>query len=182
MPLDWGAVHWDALAMVDTGGVLLPSFMVLDFAGADSQPGLTIEADLVDGRYKVTEVRLEAKPGARGVTAEDLRAVRLESWVRQVANLLAVEVEDNPASAGQVAAWSGDLSASGRRAAEASTPKRGRQPLGADHYRRVARVYVDGGGRVQAVADALDATFTTASRWVRKARELGLLDPKEANR
>ena len=34
LPLDWGAAYYDLAAMVDAGNVRLPSFLVLDFPGA----------------------------------------------------------------------------------------------------------------------------------------------------
>lgn len=181
LPLDWGAAYYDLAAMVDAGNVRLPSFLVLDFPGAGEQPSVRIEAELVEGSFKATEVSFSAKPGSRGVTSDDLRAVRVDSWIQQVAQMVSQDVSDNPGG-GRVAGWGGpgSLSSTGRRVVESMMPKRGRKPLGDDHYRRVARAYLDGGRRAAAVESAFDTTFSTAARWVRKARDLGFLDEDAA--
>ena len=50
-----------------------------------------------------------------------------------------------------------------------------------EHYRQVAEVYdeaIDAGDPpTQAVAETFDVPYTTAARWVRRARDLGLLPP-----
>lgn len=46
---------------------------------------------------------------------------------------------------------------------------------GPEHYAEVARIHSENPGRpTQAVAEAFEVNRTTASNWVRKARELGL--------
>ena len=50
-----------------------------------------------------------------------------------------------------------------------------------DHYKQVAEVYdeaiEEGDPPTQSVAEAFDVPYTTAARWVRRARQLGLLPP-----
>lgn len=52
---------------------------------------------------------------------------------------------------------------------------------GPEHYADVARIYAENPRKpTQAVADAFKVKRTTAANWVRKARELGLLDSPHA--
>ena len=50
-----------------------------------------------------------------------------------------------------------------------------------EHYQQVAEVYDEaideGDPPTQSVAEAFDVPYTTAARWVRRARALGLLPP-----
>lgn len=52
-----------------------------------------------------------------------------------------------------------------------------------EHYQQVAEVYDEaideGDPPTQAVAEAFDVPYTTAARWVRRARVLGLLPPAQ---
>ncbi|MDQ1437952.1 MAG: hypothetical protein QOK43_1581 [Acidimicrobiaceae bacterium] len=53
-----------------------------------------------------------------------------------------------------------------------------------EHYRQVAEVYDEAidaqDPPTQSVAEAFDVPYTTAARWVRRARALGLLPPPRA--
>lgn len=50
-----------------------------------------------------------------------------------------------------------------------------------DHYEQVAEVYDEaleaGDPPTQAVAEAFDVPYTTAARWIRRCRQLGVLPP-----
>jgi hypothetical protein len=50
-----------------------------------------------------------------------------------------------------------------------------------EHYKQVAEVYDEaldaGDPPTQSVAEAFDVPYTTAARWVRRARDLGCLPP-----
>ena len=50
-----------------------------------------------------------------------------------------------------------------------------------EHYTQVAEVYDEaieaGDPPTQSVAEAFDVPYTTAARWVRRARQLGALPP-----
>lgn len=50
----------------------------------------------------------------------------------------------------------------------------GRPALTDDHYQAIADLYTSR-GTVQAIADELDANYSTAARWVREARKRGML-------
>jgi hypothetical protein len=58
-------------------------------------------------------------------------------------------------------------------------PVRPGRPI--EHYRQVAEIYDEalevGEPPTQAVADAYDVPYSTAARWVRRARDLGCLPP-----
>lgn len=64
-------------------------------------------------------------------------------------------------------------------------PRRpGRPPLPLEHYEEVAAIYRSAGGRrpVQVVAEAMNASRSTASGWVSRCRKLGLLGPTDERR
>lgn len=170
-----GEARHDLWAMVEVEGVALPARFEIDFPGAEDQPGLLIEAELVEGAMSCRKVTLTAKPGGKPVTGSTLREVRLESWVSQVANLLAMPVDVNPDGEGKRGSWSGDGPTTAvRRTIDSVMPKHGRQRLGVEHYQQVARHLRDSGGAVKGVADAMGVPFSTAARWVREARRRGI--------
>lgn len=171
-----GEVRHDGVAMAQVGDVMVPEYLEIDLPGSKDQPSLLIEAELVEGVLQCTKVCLTAKPGGGAVTGEHLRLVRVESWIEQVSKLVAVDVEPDTAG-GLVAKWTepGSLSVAGRRTVEKLMPKHGRRPLTEEHYQRVADVHAEHGS-VQGVAEALEVPFSTAARWVRTAKQRGLIE------
>lgn len=176
-----GFARHDLLKMVDVGGVAVPSQFEIDFPGEGEQPGVRIEAQLVDGVMRCQRITVTANPGGKPVTGAVLREIRLESWVDQVAKLLATPTEQT-APGKSVAKWRGDapLDVAGSRTIDKLMPKRGRQPLSDEHYAAVAQHYFREADGVKGVAEAMGAPFQSAARWVREAKRRGLIAQDES--
>lgn len=144
------------------------------------------------GQVEPVRVEVRSYPGADGELAElrqveTLRALRLPPLVAAIRNQYMVRLIGTPLT---VHARTPDPEDARRRAAEAQRlvgPVRatvfrgpgGRKRLSAEDFRRVADTYSrDTSGRpTQAVADAERVSYSTAARWVGRARKLGLLPP-----
>lgn len=144
------------------------------------------------------DLRLRAGQPAEALTASQLRALRLQDLVRQGrqrkyedAGGALVEAYDEAVATGteHLLEVSPSLVESVRSETSDWSKEQQRPRLGEDHYRLVAEVYsmaLDAGNRpLRAVMQhpGLGPTSKpTASRWVARAREVGLLPPTDRGR
>lgn len=164
------------------GDRLVPSPIEVDFpGGTDGLPSLFMRIEVVDGVPRCTELTLRrsSEKGGREVRQKDLRMIELDSWVETFVAVFSSEITVN--SGGRVTAvYSGDEE-SLRRVMKTirNVRKGGRRPLTEERKRRVAELYNahDQGG-IEAVEIAFTVSRSTAARYIKAAREAGLIEKR----
>lgn len=190
---DGGLIGWayhDPTRCVRMGTSLVPAWFVIWLPGPADRVAVSIEADMVDGHMTCTDVHVVGKPGV-SVTGLALRNIAPDSLVNDVTRLLTEQsseveerVDDNGRPFSAFTMYAGGkrrkITAQEKHVLAGAAPTRGRKRLPDSHYREVAAAYVEGASRVQAVADRMGSSFSTAARWVRKAREMGFITEVDA--
>jgi hypothetical protein len=131
----------------------------------------------IDGRVECTRFMMWMgdTPEGQPVTATALRGVNLGSLIDGIPR----RVRD------EVAATAAPLAELAERISPVEQRRRGRpSQYDLDHWKAVAIVYRKAAGRkpTQAVADHFGVSRPTASGWVRRCRDLGVLGETDARR
>jgi hypothetical protein len=151
-----------------------PKAVTVNLDGEGTAPDLVAQFEWRDGRPECTDVRVSAKADGDGVTNADLRLFDLENLAARAFQAAA----SRPLPFGGHAVT--DLPP--HHAEEVSDVVRGSQASDA-RLVRVARVYLEDvhGAPLAAVERYLGQSRRTAARWVRRAREAGLIPPEGAD-
>lgn len=132
---------------------------------------------VIDGRVECAELQLQSEP-PQPITSHMLRSLHQHiSQIRDQRKLTVRQLHRSAPSADVRRRASRQLNAY-----ESEFHRRGgRPPLPANHYVKVAQLYVEartkGRPPTKAVALAMNASRSTAANWVARCRELGLLGP-----
>jgi hypothetical protein len=127
-----------------------------------------------DGRFVVDQLTVKRKPGGPPVTSEHLREVPVAAFLRLAVEHNVMHVgptEHDGKTSSWKLTWASPLALSER--ARGGPSERDLQVV-ADVY-HVA--YATGQAPTRAVMERLDLPRSTAGRWVKMARERGLLGP-----
>lgn len=167
---------------VAVGDLYVPRRIDVSFPGEGEQPALAMCIEVLDGVPTCTRLVLEANPGGRGIWGKDLVAIHLEHWVETFVSACSERILSR--DGGRIATAMGSALVGDElrnrmttvRAARATT----RRKLTPAFLAEVAELYTKsdrgGLGRVQA---AFRVSKVTATRYVGRAREAGLIPPRK---
>jgi len=191
----WGTADASmASAASAIGDRIVPNKIRVHHPGADGQPSLTLDLEVVDGVPQCRSVSIVSVDGGREVRPLDLSAVKLSEWIadtfaafaferrgvafERVSNVATPEEKDGPTRS----AWAGvaqDIAA----ANEFQRARRGRgaRSVTPQLLERASEIYKEhfAASPTKAVAAAFGVSERTASGWITRARseEYGYLLP-----
>jgi hypothetical protein len=175
--LEWGWAEADtAPRRVRVGSWLVPPAIDVHFGGVDGQPELVMRLGVLDGQPQCRELCLKSTDGGRGVRALDLAAVKIESWIEDIFGLFAQEiVSEEPGRTIAVQRVGTEVAAA--RDMHGARKGRGARTITPALLEQVAAVYTANlsARPLQAVADSRGVSYSMASKYVRAARDAGLL-------
>lgn len=160
------------------GDLLVPSPIWVDLAGVDGQPSLSMTLEVVDGVPRCTELTIRRVEAGREVRQLDLRAVELEAWVGTFVALCSVELTTRDTKSGAFSGTWPDSEIALRRGVQAieNARKGSRRPMTRERLQRVADVYnAHTSGGIEAVEVAFGKKRATAIRYIKAARDAGLI-------
>lgn len=166
---------------VVVGDRYVPPLIEVDFPGVDGQPGLHAVIEVLDGVPRWTEVSLERVEGGREIREKDLRAIRLDAWMEEIVAICSGVIVESGSSGLIRAEFSDDESAlrAGMKTIR-DIRKGSRRPLTSDRRQRVADVYNAQETRgIDAVEKAFGVSKSTAVRYIKAARDAGLIEKRE---
>lgn len=180
LDLIFGWAEWSPSDIVTVGDRMVPRVIdVMAPGGSDDlQPSLCMTIEMVDGVPLISKIEIARRDQGRGVQSQDLRAVRLDSWVEDIVTAASSRVvsTDEPAFVTLVNSWAeNDL---GARKAVRAMRRTGRRKVDTKLLTKVAEVYrlhSEPGKPVRAVELAFGTSYRSAARWVQLARKEGLL-------
>ncbi|MDQ3465980.1 MAG: hypothetical protein M3500_15110 [Actinomycetota bacterium] len=183
--LQIGHVEYDAAApTVRVGDRYLPAELFVAFPSDARGPALRMRLAVVNGVPQCRELTIESKDTGREVRTADLRAVTLETWIEDLFAVVSQRIVSE--KDGIVSTVSGESPLRMAEAAKVVQRARSasRQVITEETIREVARVYRANATRrpTQAVAKAFGVQHRTASKYVRRARDLGLLPETTAGK
>ena len=182
-----GAVlsDWSDVPLV-FDGLAYPPRMIVSLVETEARPAVNYLVEFERGKAICTGLLVNPRAGGAGLRAQDLAALSPDRLVELALDAAVIPGTggggNDPITGRLLGVWWGSarpLTKAERRKHDGRQVTHGRPRLTAEHYQRVASLYVER-GTVQAVADAMEASYRTAARWVREARSRGLLpDAKE---
>lgn len=179
--IDWGT-DWPDLVPIGDGDRLVPTRFWYDHPGGEHQPAIHLEFGVEDRIPVCTKIVLTGKPGAP-VRSKFLKMVKPDVIV--IAAVEAAAVAPNPHGSGYWRPWGGrDFDVDSRSAAESALASRPRATRGVYRKRetvdleQVAKVWNDTprGDRYPTLMATFFCSKSTAARYVKRAREAGLID------
>lgn len=165
-------------APVRVGDRLIPSQVEVDFPGTPEQPMLHMFIEVIDAVPQCTEITLEAREGGAAVRLRDLQNIPLETWIETFVGIFAAQVVGEDEKTGEVTAIErrDDDALRGGVKAVATARAGSRRAMTADRKQRVAHIYNDQpSGGLEAVAVEFGVSRSTAARYVKAARDAGLI-------
>ena len=183
IPLEWGRLEYDAGAVgVRIGDRLLPERLRAVFPGADGQPSLEMLLEVVDGIPSCQELTLRRTEGGRDVRTDDLRRIRVETWLENLFSIAALRVtNERETDSGTTAVLKAQDYTEQRETLDAvrKARARARRRLTPELLAEVAEVYRDNVNDrpVEAVRQRFGGEYRTAAKYVERARKEGHLPP-----
>lgn len=177
---DWSDVSFMS------GGLAYPPRMVVNLRETPERPAADYLVVFEQGRAICSGLLVHPRIGGVGLRKQDLAGLSPDKLVELALDAVVVPGHGgggtDPDTGRMLGAWwsSGPrpLTPVERRKHDEQQVTHGRPRLTPEHYERVAALYVEH-GTVQAVADQLEANYSTAARWVRDARAKGLLPMRD---
>lgn len=166
---------------VTVGDRRVPKQMKALFSGAEGQPSLILFIEVINGVPRLTSLHIDRVDGGRELRQKDLRALAdLDSWVEAIVARCCtriLEERDEGDRVTVVSVMDGSMRDSMR---VISAARRGsRRALTGDVLRRIADTYnaADHYG-LEDVQQVFEVSRSTAARYIRAAREAGLIEGK----
>lgn len=164
------------------GDRFVPSPIEVDFPGADGEPSLYMLIEVVDGVPRCTEVTFRRTEGGREVRDKDLRAIPkdegLDSWIETFVAVCSGEIVERGPHGGS-AVYGGEARVRAGMKTIRDARKGSRRPMTAQRLERVADTYnAQETGGIEAVAAAFGVSRATAVRYIRAARDAGLIEER----
>ena len=174
----WVYLHADdwPRSVVRVGDRLVPKRIDVELPGADGQPRLEMTIEVINGAPRCTMLKMERNDEGLEIRQRDLRQISLEEWVESFVALMAAEVvESDDGSISAIYDGSPEQAKDGMRAIR-DARKGSRRPMTDERKKRVAETYnAQSIGGLEAVEAAFGVSRATAARYVRQAREAGLI-------
>jgi hypothetical protein len=168
----------DGAAVIRDTGTLLPRSFEACFPDDRGGPELHLRIEMRGGIPQIRQLLLLCPPDGREIRQSDARSVDLDLCLEIACQLAALHVTDELDTGGIMAAHSGapaDLATVARSVSRAR--RNTRRQIPDDKLHLVAEVYQANPGRpTAAVAERFGLALRTASLYVKRAREAGLLE------
>jgi hypothetical protein len=168
----------DGAEVIRDTGTLLPRSLEACFPDDRGGPELHLRIEMHSGIPQVRQVLLLCSPDGREVRQSDLRSVDLDLYLEVACQLAALHVTEELDAGSITAAHSGapaDLATVARSVSRAR--RNTRRQIPDDKLHLVAEVYRANPGRpTAAVAERFGLALRTASLYVKRTREAGLLE------
>jgi hypothetical protein len=160
-----GSASYDPSERVPVGNRHVPQTIVVSILGGSNQPDYQMKIEVRQGVPQWTEVTLRARPGGAEVRDKDLTAVRLDAWLQQIVAMVSTIGGSKPQKD-----WKPALT-------DIGLAMKGRPRISREQLEQVAQIYRDhiDGSPTEKVATAFGKDRRTAGRYVRMARDAGLL-------
>lgn len=170
---------------VVVGDRFVPPVIEVDFPGVDGEPSLDMLIEVVDGVPRCTEITIKRTEGGREVRDKDLRAISkaegLDTWVETFVALCSGQIVENDDPDMTTALFSSgeDHVTAGIKTIR-DARKGSRRRLTDERKQRVADVYnAHESGGIDAVETAFAVSRATAVRYIKAAREAGLIEKRD---
>ncbi|WP_425309085.1 hypothetical protein AADG42_10105 [Ammonicoccus fulvus] len=163
-------------SLFEIGDRMVPSPIDVRFAGDGDQPAFAMKIEVIAGVPRCTELSLNAVDGGREIRAKDLGAIELDSWIEAIVARASFRIERHEdGSITLIDDMKDDSFFEGVREIRRAR-KNSRRPMTRHRLEQVAEIYnaQDEGG-LEAIEIALSVSRSTAARYVRQAREEGLI-------
>lgn len=158
-------------------GKLLPRSFEACFPDDDGAPELHLRIEMRSGQPQCRQLLLLSPPGCREVRQSDLRLADVEYYLREACHLAAVHVTGEADGCVMVTDDATDADHAAMARALSRARRSTRRKLPADRLPEVAEVYLANPGRpTAAVAERFRMPLRTASLYVKRAREAGLIE------
>ena len=166
------------------GDRFVPSPIEVDFPSADGEPSLYMLIEVIEGVPRCTEVTFRRTEGGREIRDKDLRAISkdegLDSWIETFVALCSGEIVERGPEGGSAVYGGEDRIKAGMKTIR-DVRKGSRRPLTGERKQRVADVYnAHETGGIEAVEAAFTVSRSTAIRYIKAAREAGLIEKRES--
>lgn len=177
--VEWGTVRATMAGLVVVGDRVVPPLIEVDFPGVDGQPSLFMRIEVIEGVPRCTELTLRRADNGREIRPRDLSAVQLDSFIEMF-----VAVCSGRVTASSSQGWAGEFGdgeafVRGGMKTIRDVRKGSRRPLRGERRQRVADVYnAHESGGIEAVEAAFVVSRSTAIRYIRAARDAGLIHPR----
>lgn len=182
IPLNIGYAEGDG-DYVPVGDRYVDAHIEVVAPGGDGQPRLEVTIDCTSGLPQVTRVLLQAKEGSPTVRTKDLRTLSVDDLVDAIVPLFSHPLIENEDGSITGTIRMPDSESEHYRAARGAlrqAQRAGRRKVTPELLAKVADVYRANDARpAEAVEDAFGVSPRTAFRYIRMAREQGLLEPRE---
>ncbi len=179
--IGWAEASLLPSQLVELGDRLVPPRIDVHFHGAD-WPEVDMVLEVVDGLPQCREFRVRSVEGGREIRPLDLKAAtaQLNEWVEQFFAKFALAYERaDDGSMTMLLQDSPESHSAGVKAFQKASKGKGARTLNGDFLLRVAKIYTDNPSRpTRAVRDAFGVSDSMANKYVRKAREAGVLAPR----
>jgi Family of unknown function (DUF6214) len=151
---------------VPVGNRQVPQTIVVSIRGGSNQPDYQMKIEVRRGVPQWTEVTLRARPYGAEVRDKDLSVVRLDTWLQQIVAMVSTIGGSKPQN-------------DQKALTDIGLAMKGRPRISREHLKEVAEIYrahIDS-NPTEKVAAAFGKDRRTAGRYVRQARDAGLLPP-----
>ena len=181
---DFGYVRSPMASGEVVGDRLVPTPIEVDLPGADGQPALFMRIEVIEGVPRCTEVTVRSTDGGREVRSKDLRAILeegLDSWVEVFVSLCSAEITERTGEHLAAVHRSGEEAVRKGMRTIRDVRKGSRRPMTGERRQRVADVYnAQESGGIEAVEAAFAVSRSTAVRYIRAARDAGLIESRKS--
>lgn len=164
----------------EVGDRTVPALMVLELREPDA-PAIDLTIEVIDHVPRATDLHFLRLTDGREIRRKDLN-LNLDDLVEQTVAIASARAGDDGVSRFPGALPPESRLAEIRRGMATVQHARGRSQrvMTTDRLRKVSAIYsAQEAGGIEAVAEVYNVHRATAARWVAKARESGLLPPRE---
>jgi len=180
---EFGYLRHPMFESVDVGDLRVPSPIEVDFPGIEHQVSLFMLIEVIDGVPRCTEIKLSSHDGKTEVRAKDLKALLdwgLDNLIEQVVSICSGRIKERGVSEDGRRYSAAEYREGGGGIEGQRIVQRARRPMSTERMRKVASVYnAQEIGGLEAVARAFGVKERQAARYVKKARELGLIEGRD---
>lgn len=174
-----GRAFYDDSAMTTVGDRRVPVQIQVEVRGGVAEPDLSLKIQVRQGVPVYTEVVLRARPDGPEIRAKDLTYIYLNDWLEQI--VAACTFTQGESGHWMVQTIGGERGKAERVAAVANLRRvrTGRSRTPRERLLKIAETYREhvNDRPTEAVSRAFGVSHATAARYVRQARDAGLLPP-----
>ena len=174
----WGFLHADDwprnIALV--GDRLVPKRTLVELPGADGQPRVDMTIDVINGVPRCSSLAFTHTEGGREIRQSDMRAVQVDEWIEAFVGLVSAQVVEHKDGSLHFIYDGTEEEARGGMKAAMEARKGSRRRMTDRRMTQIADAYnAHETGGLEAVQRTFGVSKATAARYVRQAREAGLI-------